>query len=138
MNVRAYGWLEALLRGPEILPRFEGGELVYYGEGIDAEGKQHLTHMAHRLMTFSLKHGVATIITGSSSSKFKRYPAAGHAIKHCAQIHVYVEETPERMIYSLTKHPQYPLREEQEDKPDGQRIVAATLPLSFFIDGLEE
>ncbi|MHC4720583.1 MAG: tetratricopeptide repeat protein, partial [Planctomycetota bacterium] len=34
INVRAYGWLEALLRGPEILPRFEGGELVYYGEGI--------------------------------------------------------------------------------------------------------
>jgi hypothetical protein len=29
---------------------------IYYREGVDAEGKQHLTHMAHRLMTFSLQH----------------------------------------------------------------------------------
>ena len=111
---------------------------IYYSEGIDAEGKQHLTHMAHRVMTFSLKHGIATIITGSSSPKFKRYPAAGQAIKHCAQVHVYVEKTPERIIYFLTKHPQYPLREEQEDKSGTQRIVAATLPLSFFLEDLEE
>jgi RecA/RadA recombinase len=58
---------------------------IYYKEGVNAEGKQHLTHMAHRLMTFSLKHGIATIITGSSSPKFRNYPAAGHAIKHSAR-----------------------------------------------------
>jgi len=41
---------------------------IYYGEGpVNAEGKQHLTHMAHRLMTFTMKHSIATIITGSSS-----------------------------------------------------------------------
>jgi spermidine synthase len=33
-DVTSYGWLEALLRGPEILARFENAELVYYGEGI--------------------------------------------------------------------------------------------------------
>jgi hypothetical protein len=112
---------------------------IYYTEGpMDAEKKQHLTHMAHRIMTFTLKHNMATIITGSSSPKYKRYPAAGQALKHSAQVHVYVEETPQRVIYQLTKHPQHPIREEQEVKPGSDRIMAATLPLSFFIDGLEE
>lgn len=89
-------------------------------------------------MTFSLRHGVAIIITGNSSLKYKRYPAAGQAIKHCAQIHVYVEEIPQRVIYQHTKHPQHPLKEEQEDKPGSDRIMAATLPLSFFIDEDED
>ncbi len=111
---------------------------IFYGEGADAEKKQQLTHMAHRVMTFSLRHGVTSIITGSSSPKYKRYPAAGQAIKHCAQIHVFVEETPQRVIYQLTKHPQHPLKEEQEVKSGSDRIVAATLPLSFFIDEFEE
>jgi hypothetical protein len=111
---------------------------IFYGERADAEKKQQLTHMAHRVMTFSLRHGVVSIITGSSSPKYKLYPTAGQTIKHCAQIHVYVEETPQRVIYQLTKHPQHPLREEQEVKLGLDRIVAATLPLSFFIDGEEE
>jgi len=34
VDVRSYGWMESLLRGPEILTRFERGELVYYGDGI--------------------------------------------------------------------------------------------------------
>lgn len=110
---------------------------IYYGEGIDAEGNQHLTHMAHRLMTFSLRHGITTIITGSSAPKWRKYPAAGHAIKHSAQVHVYVEEIKERVVYHLMKHPQYPLRSEQEDRPGTRKIQAATLPLSFFIEGLE-
>ena len=33
-EVKKSGWLEALLRGPEILRRSEWGELVYYGDGI--------------------------------------------------------------------------------------------------------
>jgi hypothetical protein len=47
------------------------------------------------------------------------------------------EETKDRLIYNLIKHPQYPLRKEQEDRPN-RKMMAATLPLSFFIDGLEE
>ncbi|MHC4160053.1 MAG: tetratricopeptide repeat protein, partial [Planctomycetota bacterium] len=34
IDVRSYGWLDALFRGPEILTKFERGELVYYGDGI--------------------------------------------------------------------------------------------------------
>jgi hypothetical protein len=45
---------------------------IYYREGVDAKGKQHLTHMAHGLITFSLKHEITTIIKGSLSPKFKR------------------------------------------------------------------
>ncbi len=111
---------------------------IYYGEGpVNAEGKQHLTHIAHRLMTFTLKHNIATIITGSSSQRYRYNPAAGHGLKHSAQIHVYVEETKERLIYNLIKHPQYPLRKEQEYKPN-RKMMAATLPLSFFLEKLEE
>lgn len=55
---------------------------------------------------------------------------------HSAQVHVYVEETAERIIYHLLKHPMYPVRREQEDKPD-RRVLAYTPPLSFFLDGLD-
>ncbi|GAI19896.1 unnamed protein product, partial [marine sediment metagenome] len=34
VDVKSYGWLEALLHGPEILTRAERDELVYYGDGI--------------------------------------------------------------------------------------------------------
>lgn len=112
---------------------------IYYTEGlVDAEKKQHLIHIAHRTMTFSLRHSVATAITGSSSERNMLYPAAGHALRHGAQVHVFVEETSQRVIYHLTKHPQHGLREEQEVKPRNDRIVATTLPLSYFIDGLDE
>jgi RecA/RadA recombinase len=110
---------------------------IYYGEGpVNAEGKQHLTHMAHRLMTFTMKHNIVTIVTGSSSQRYRFNPAAGHGLKHSTQIHVYVEETKDRLIYNLVKHPQYPLRKEQEYKPN-RKIMAATLPLSHFLDGIE-
>jgi len=33
-DVRNSGWLQSLLKGPEILARSEQGELVYYGDGI--------------------------------------------------------------------------------------------------------
>jgi spermidine synthase len=33
-GIKNTGWLEALLRGPEILIRLHRGELVYYGDGI--------------------------------------------------------------------------------------------------------
>jgi len=33
-DVRTSGWLESLLKGPEILARFEQGKLVYYGDGV--------------------------------------------------------------------------------------------------------
>ena len=33
-DIGSYGWLKTLLKGQEILTRFEEGELVYYGEGI--------------------------------------------------------------------------------------------------------
>jgi spermidine synthase len=33
-DIDSYGWLEAIVRGPEILVRSERGELVYYGDGI--------------------------------------------------------------------------------------------------------
>ncbi len=123
-------------RVPARLLLLSGLADIYYGEGVKAEGKQHLTHLAHRLMTFTLKHNIVTIITGSSSQRYRYNPAAGQGLKHSAQIHVYVEETKDRLIYNLIKHPQYPLRKEQKDRPN-RKMMAATLPLSYFFDNLE-
>ncbi|MGY5879292.1 MAG: hypothetical protein RTV31_03530 [Candidatus Thorarchaeota archaeon] len=110
---------------------------IFYGESsISAEGKKHLTHMAHRLMTYTMKHNIVTIITGSSSERYRYNPAAGHGFKHSVQIHVYVEETQDRFIYDLVKHPQYPIRKEQEYRLN-RKMIATTLPLSYFIDGLQ-
>jgi spermidine synthase len=33
-DIRGTGWVEALLRGPQILDRWEPGKVVYYGDGI--------------------------------------------------------------------------------------------------------
>lgn len=34
VDVKGYGWLEALVKGPEILDRYDKSELLYYGDGI--------------------------------------------------------------------------------------------------------
>ena len=92
---------------------------------MNTKGKQHLTHMSHKLLTFTLKHDIVTIITGSSSQRYRYNPATGHGLKHSAQVHIYVEETKDRCFYNLIKHPQYPLRKEQEYRPD-RKIMAIT------------
>jgi len=48
-----------------------------------------------------------------------------------------VEGTKVWIIYYLMKHSQFPPRQEQEDKPGTQKIIAATLLTSFFFEELE-
>ncbi len=103
---------------------------IYIKEGLTAEGMQQITHMAHLLMTFSLRKDIATVITTGSSPRNSRYAAGGRALASCCQIHVHVEQTPMRVVYTLVKHPMYPVRREARMK----RKPSTTLPLEYFVD----
>ncbi|MFX1603260.1 MAG: hypothetical protein ACFFCK_07215 [Promethearchaeota archaeon] len=108
---------------------------LYLSEGITGEGLQHLTHMATKLMTFTLQRGIATVISAPSSPRSPSRPAGGKALASCAQVHVFVEESKMYFKYTLSKHPQYPVRRTSRTKPV---ISGTTLPLSHFLGNGEE
>jgi hypothetical protein len=103
---------------------------IYIKEGLTADGMQQITHMAHLLMTFSLRKNIATVISTGSSPRNNRYAAGGRALASCCQIHVHVEQTPMRVVYTLVKHPMYPVRRAARMK----RNPSTTLPLEHFVE----
>ncbi|MHA2602608.1 MAG: hypothetical protein AM324_010805 [Candidatus Thorarchaeota archaeon SMTZ1-83] len=103
---------------------------LYLAEGITGEGLQHLTHMATKLMTFTLQRGIATVISAPSSPRSPSRPAGGKALASCAQVHVFVEESRMYFKYTLSKHPQYPVRRTSRIKPVAP---GTTLPLSHYL-----
>jgi RecA/RadA recombinase len=108
---------------------------LYLSEGITGEGLQHLTHMATKLMTFTLQRGIATVISAPSFPRSPSRPAGGKALASCAQVHVFVEESKMYCKYTLSKHPQYPVRRTSRTKPVAS---GTTLPLSHFLGKGEE
>jgi len=108
---------------------------LYLSEGITGEGLQHLTHMATKLMTFTLQRGIATVISAPSSPRSPSRPAGGKALASCAQVHVFVEESKMYFKYTLSKHPQYPVRRTSRTRPVAS---GTTLPLSHFLGNGDE
>jgi RecA/RadA recombinase len=108
---------------------------LYLSEGITGEGLQHLTHMATKLMTFTLQREIATVISAPSSPRSFSRPGGGKALASCAQVHVFVEESKMYFKYTLSKHPQYPVRRTSRTKPVAS---GTTLPLSHFLGNGEE
>ncbi len=109
---------------------------IYHREGLTAEGMQQLTVMTNRLMAFTLKQGIATVISAMPTERAKKTAVGGRALNSCAQVHVFVEETPSRVVYNLVKHPVHRFRRKSITKP-GPRY-ATTLPLEYFIEELRE
>lgn len=107
---------------------------LYIAENVKGERLQELTHMATRLMAFTLQRGIATVVS-ASSSRNKRSPAGGKALSSCAQAHIYVEESKAYVKYTLAKHPQYPVRRTSRAKSVD---FGTTLPLSHFLNQEEE
>ena len=105
---------------------------LYVKEGLTGEGAQQLTHMATKLMTLTLKRGIVTLVSAPLSEKSRRIPAGGKALTSCAQVHVRVSESKSHVRYTLTKHPQYPVKHTSRSKPV---MFGTTLPLSYFIGG---
>ncbi|MGD9382175.1 MAG: hypothetical protein PVI03_07000, partial [Candidatus Thorarchaeota archaeon] len=108
---------------------------LYISEGLTGEALQQITHMATKLMTFTLQRRIATVISAPSSPKSPRTPAGGKALASCAQVHVHVEESKMYVKYTLSKHPQYPVRRASRTKPVAS---GTTLPLSHFLRNEEE
>jgi RecA/RadA recombinase len=109
---------------------------IYHREGLTAESMQQISHMANRLMAFTLKHGIATVISTMPTERSKKTAVGGRALNSCAQVHVLVEETPSRIHYQLVKHPNHLWRKKSVQKP-GPRY-ATTLPLEYFIPELAD
>jgi len=122
---------EFFARVPAKLMLVTGLPDLYIKEGMTGENAQHITHMATRLMAFTLQRGIFTIITAPCSDKNRNIPAGGKALSSCAQIHVKVEESKSYFRYTLAKHPNLPVRSTSRSKPV---TFGTTLPLSHFLD----
>lgn len=91
---------------------------LYHKEGLTSEGMQQITHMASRLMAFTLKRDMVTLVSAQAFPKNKPYPACGRALASCAQIHVQVEEYRFYVLHHLTKHPSFALCRVSHAKQD--------------------
>jgi RecA/RadA recombinase len=105
---------------------------LYVKEGLTGEGTQQLTHMTTKLMALTLNRNIVTLISAPLSEKSRRTPAGGKALTSCAQVHVRFAESKSYFKYTLTKHPQYPVKHTSRSKPV---MFGTTLPLSYFIGG---
>lgn len=108
---------------------------LYIKEGMTGEGAQHLTHMATRLMTFTLQRELFTVISAPPADKNQNVPVGGKALASCAQVHVQVDEQKSYFRYTLAKHPNLPIRRTSRSKPVS---FGTTLPLSHFIGSEDE
>lgn len=108
---------------------------IYVKEGITGEGLQQLAFMSNRLMTFSLRHNIATMVSSMPSERNAKIAGGGRALNTCAQVHIHVEQQKARTIYRLVKHPVHGFTQRAVyDRPQ----VGYTLPLSYFIDELKD
>jgi hypothetical protein len=103
---------------------------LYIEEGMTSDGLQQLSHMASRLMAFTLQRNLFTFISAPSSSRSSNHPAGGQSLASNCQVHVQVEESKSYIRYTLAKHPQFPVRSVTRSIA---REVSGTLPLSFFL-----
>ncbi|MHA1217002.1 MAG: hypothetical protein ACTSPX_06765 [Candidatus Thorarchaeota archaeon] len=109
---------------------------LYLSEDITSEGLQEITHMASRLMTFTLKRNIVTVVTAPASDCNPRLPAGGRALASYAQIHIRIQESRAYFKYTLAKHPSCPVRRASRAKE--QRSPFTTFPLSFFLQYEDE
>lgn len=108
---------------------------LYIEEGFSGESLQHISHMISRIMTFSLQKNTFTLVSALSSQRNKNLPAGGRSLASNCQVHVRVERTKSYMRYTLSKHPQYPVRTVSRAIPNDN---SGTLPLSYFLKDLKE
>ncbi len=103
---------------------------LYVLEQVSGERLQELTHMATKIMTFTLQRRLFTVVSAQDAGQQPYHPAGGKALSSCAQIHVHVKEGKHYFKYVLAKHPQYPVKRASRTKPVR---FGETLPLSFFL-----
>jgi len=107
---------------------------LYIEEGLTGEGLQQISHMASKIMMFTLQRNLFTLESTSTSPKSKNVPAGGRSLASNSQVHIRVEESKSYVRYILAKHPQYPVRSVTKAIPT---TTGGTLPLSYFLGGEE-
>jgi hypothetical protein len=105
---------------------------LFVSEGLDAYRTQQVTHIAARLMVKTLEHELVTLVSTSSLQTTRGLPPVGRALTSNAQVHILIEQTPMRTLYTLTKHPSFPVRTEYRIRHNARYGV--TLPLDFFFE----
>lgn len=108
---------------------------LYIEEGLKSEGLQQISHMASRIMTFTLKRDLFTFISVPTSERSRNLPAGGRSLTSNCQVHIHVESTKSYIKYTLTKHPQYPIRSVSRLIT---KNIGGALPLSYFLGKVEE
>ena len=123
---------EFLERFPAKLLILPGLTDLFVGEGYDAERAQQVTHMASKLLSTTLTNELVTLISTRQTVGSYNQPVVGRALSSCAQVHIHVEQTPMRILYSMLKHPSFPPRTESSSKYIPRYGV--TLPLQHYFD----
>jgi len=103
---------------------------LFINEGLESERTRQMTHLAARINAFTLRHNLVTLISTRINNTHKKYPPVGRTLASSAQVHIHVDETPMRIVYSLTKHPSLPIRSESLLKLGS--AFGTTLPLDYF------
>ncbi|MFW9964047.1 MAG: hypothetical protein ACFFCX_10810 [Candidatus Sifarchaeia archaeon] len=108
---------------------------LYLEEGLKNEGMKEISHMASKISTLTLRRGIFTLLSSPVSKRSSNLPEGGRTLAGAAQVHIHVSESKSRRIYTLAKHPQYPVR-----RTNRTRTVSSgtTLPLSYFLGGRDE
>jgi hypothetical protein len=105
---------------------------LFVKEGLDNERTRQMTHMAARINAFTLKHNIVTLISTREPLRYAKLPPVGKTLASSAQVHILVEQTPMRILYSLTKHPS--LKSRTESTPRSGSAFGVTLPLEYFFE----
>jgi hypothetical protein len=121
---------EFIERIPAKLLIFPGLVDLFISEGFDSERSRQMTHMAARINAFTLRHNLVTLISTRIRSTHSKHPPVGKTLASSAQVHIHVDETPMRTVYSLTKHPSLPNRTESLVRKGS--AFGVTLPLDYF------
>ena len=121
---------EFLERIPARLLILPGLVDLFINEGLDADKSQQMTHLAARISAFTLRHNLVTLISTRIKCRDTIRPPVGTALASSAQVHIHVDETPMRTVYSLTKHPSLPERTESLVRKGS--AFGVTLPLDYF------
>jgi hypothetical protein len=105
---------------------------LFIKEGLDGEKSRQMTHISTRINAFTLKHNLVTLISTQEPIRFANHPPVGKTLASSAQVHILVEQTPMRILYSLTKHPNIESRTESIARTGS--AFGVTLPLEYFFE----
>ncbi|MEM2142083.1 MAG: hypothetical protein QXS20_02595 [Candidatus Thorarchaeota archaeon] len=104
---------------------------LFISEGVNVRHAQQMTQMARKISTFTMRHGIVTLVSAPSSRGDIFTPAGGRALASSAQVHICVESLKSYIRYTLTKHPQYPVKRSSRPR---ESYLDLTPPLSDFLD----